>query len=45
MQSIADCQVDPKVVNQDSMGCAVLEPDYIADQVIYAINQPKGVTV
>ena len=45
MQSIADGQVDPKVVNQDSMGCAVLEPDYIADQVIYAINQPKGVTV
>ena len=45
MQSIADGQVDPKVVNQDSIGCAVLEPDYIADQVIYAINQPKGVTV
>ena len=45
MQSIADGQVDPKVVNQDSMGCAVLEPDYIADQVIYAINQPKGVTI
>lgn len=45
MQSIADGQVDQKVVSQDSMGCAVLEPDYIADQVIYAINQPKGVTV
>ena len=45
MQSIADGQVDPEVVSQDSMGCAVLEPDYIADQVIYAINQPKGVTV
>ena len=45
MQSIADGQVDPQVVNQNSMGCAVLEPDYIADQVIYAINQPKGVTV
>ena len=45
MQSISDGQVDPKVVNQDSIGCAVLEPDYIANQVIYAINQPKGVTV
>ena len=45
MQSIADGQVDQRVVSQDSMGCAVLEPDYIADQVIYAINQPKGVTV
>jgi NADP-dependent 3-hydroxy acid dehydrogenase YdfG len=45
MQSIADGQVDPNVVSQDSIGCAVLEPDYIADQVIYAINQPKGVTV
>jgi NADP-dependent 3-hydroxy acid dehydrogenase YdfG len=45
MQSIADGQVDPEVTSQDAMGCAVLEPDYIADQVIYAINQPKGVTV
>ena len=45
MQAMLRGEVDPNLVDQDASACAALDPDHIADQVIYAINQPKGVAV
>ena len=37
--------VDASNIDPEQMDYVVLDPEFIADQIIYAINQPKGVSI
>lgn len=41
----AEGKLDASDLDPDKAGYLALDPGYIADQVIYAINQPKGVVI
>lgn len=41
----AEGKLDPADLDPDKIGYLALAPEFIADQVIHAINQPKGVVI
>lgn len=41
----AEGRLDPADLDPDKIGYLALAPEFIADQVIHAINQPKGVVI
>ena len=45
MGKIMDGSSDPDRLSSDSPKYMNLDPGYVADQIIYAMNQPKGVSV
>ena len=45
MSKILDGSSDPDRLSSDSPKYMNLDPGYVADQIIYAMNQPKGVSV
>lgn len=45
MSKIMDGSSDPDRLSSDSPKYMNLDPGYVADQIIYAMNQPKGVSV
>lgn len=38
-------KLDPSKLDPSNIDYPVLDPEHIADQIIYAINQPKGVSI
>ncbi|MEO1043381.1 MAG: SDR family oxidoreductase [Pseudomonadota bacterium] len=38
-------QMAPAQLDPENMDYCVLDPEHVADQIIYAINQPKGVSI
>jgi NADP-dependent 3-hydroxy acid dehydrogenase YdfG len=45
MQAFTAGQLPAQDTDPDSITYVALEPDYIADQILYAINQPWGVSI
>ena len=45
MGQFVEGTVDPARVDPDKMDYIALDPGFIADQVIHAINQPNGVSI
>tara|TARA_R110000803_G_scaffold204986_2_gene271354 strand:- start:1658 stop:2332 length:675 start_codon:yes stop_codon:yes gene_type:complete len=45
MRGMAEGKGDPEKLDPDNIGYVVLDPGFIADQVIHAINQPLGVSI
>jgi len=44
LMELAEGKVDPKLLDPDQPGYAALDPSYIADAIITAIDQPWGVS-
>ena len=38
-------EIDPARIDPEQMDYVALDPVFIADQIIHAINQPKGVSI
>ncbi|MEM7219512.1 MAG: SDR family NAD(P)-dependent oxidoreductase [Pseudomonadota bacterium] len=45
LAAMASGELDGDAMSADSIGYKVLAPEHIADQVVYAINQPWGVSI
>lgn len=45
LQSLGEGTTEPALLDPEAIGYAALDPAYIADAVVYAINQPWGVSV
>ncbi|MGH1420516.1 MAG: SDR family oxidoreductase [Hyphomonas sp.] len=45
LQSLGEGTTDPALLDPEGIGYAVLDPTYIADAVIHAIDQPWGVSL
>ena len=45
MQAHAAGELPPEHADVDSVEYYALEPEYLADQIVYAINQPWGVSI
>lgn len=45
LEGLGSGEVNPKYVDPASMEYTVLDPEFIADQVLHAINQPAGVSL
>lgn len=45
MRSLMEGTLEPALQDPQSSECSVLDPGFVADQVIYALNQPHGVSV
>jgi len=45
MQELGEGTIDPALIDPDKIGYVALDPSFIADQVIHAIDQPKGVSI
>ncbi len=45
MMSVIGGEADKELSDPDSVQYSVLDPDHLADQVIYAIDQPWGVSI
>lgn len=41
----ADGKVPPELTDPEKIGYYALDPEYLADQILYAINQPWGVSI
>ncbi|MFT4677894.1 MAG: NADP-dependent 3-hydroxy acid dehydrogenase YdfG [Patiriisocius sp.] len=41
----AEGKVPPELTDPEKIGYYALDPEYLADQIIYAINQPWGVSI
>lgn len=45
MRALATGQLDAEKLNPENQDYVALDPGYIADQVIHAMNQPRGVSI
>lgn len=45
MEQLIDGSIEPARCDPNDSKYMSLDPDYVADQIIYAMNQPKGVSV
>lgn len=45
LQKMMSGEAEPELLNPQSAGYAMLDPHFIADQVIHVINQPLGVSI
>jgi NADP-dependent 3-hydroxy acid dehydrogenase YdfG len=45
MQALAAGELDPRQLDADNIEYVALDPEHLADQILYAINQPWGVSI